>query len=341
MTANLLFSFLTYMAIAQAPADATATVPAQLTPAIETSVDRNEILIGDVFHLTVAITRDPSVQIVQRETGVDLGQFEIKEINPQGVEDLPDGKVRETIDYQLSTFFTGDFEIPAFDILYQTADGARGSIRTSPIKITVRSLTPEEAEDLDIRDIKEPVLLSGSSRMWIIWTVLLSLLAAALAAYGLRRYFKRRQSEAPGEPPLPAHEEAYLALRELRENQEWRHNNDYEYFSTRLSEILRVYIGRRWGFNAIDQTTEEILDEFRTIGMDSGLFQEFEDFFTDCDLMKFAKHELPADELDGLIDRAERIVDQTREQPAVEIESDANNDKTEESQEEVQPVGEA
>ncbi|MGC9519088.1 MAG: BatD family protein [Desulfuromonadaceae bacterium] len=337
----MLISFLAYIAVAQTPAGATDTVPAHLIPAIETSVDRNEILIGDVFHLTVAITRDPSVQIIQRETGVDLGQFEIKEIHPQGVEELPDGKVREIMDYQLSTFFTGEFEIPAFDILYQTADGAKGSIRTSPISITVRSLTPEEAEDLDIRDIKEPVLIAGTSRMWIIWTALLSLFAAALAAYGLRRYFKKRQEQKPSAPPLPAHEEAYLALRELRENQEWRQNNDYEYFSMRLSEILRVYIRRRWGIDAIDQTSEEILQAFQTIGMAPGLFQEFEGFFTDCDLMKFAKHELPAEDLNGLIDQAERIVDQTREQPVDENESDADDDKTKEAQEEVTPVGEA
>lgn len=341
MIASIFYSFLTFLSIAQAPADATATVPAHLTPTIETSVDRNEILIGDVFHLNVAITHDPSVRILQRETGVDLGQFEIKEINPGQEEKLPDGNVREIIDYQLSTFFTGEFEIPAFDIVFQISDGASGSIRTSPIKITVRSLTPEEMEGLDIREIKEPVVISGPSRMWIVWTVLGSLIALGFVGYGIWRHFHNRKSPVPIEPPLPPHELAYQALRALREETEWREKRDYEYFSTRISEIIRVYIEQRWRIAALDETTEETLSELAARGLSTEVYQKFSFFFSDCDLMKFARHELPPEDLNGLIERAVSIVDDTRETFVENTEISKEPLRPDENSKEPQPVCEA
>ena len=112
MTASIFYSFLTFLSIAQAPADATATVPAHLTPTIETSVDRNEILIGDVFHLNVAITHDPSVRILQRETGVDLGQFEIKEINPGQEEKQRMGMFEKSSDINYRPFLPASSKYP-------------------------------------------------------------------------------------------------------------------------------------------------------------------------------------------------------------------------------------
>lgn len=361
MTSTLLFSLFSLWAIAQAPVDATQTIPANLTPVIETSVDRNEILIGDMFHLTVTVTHDPQISVLRRESGVDLGQFVIKEINPKDRENLPDGKIRETIDYQLSTYFTGEFDVPAFDVAYQMENGAQGTLRTSPIKIKVRSLTPEESENLDIRDIKAPVLLEGNSRLWIVWTALLGTAALVLIVYAIWRYIKHRKRAAFFEPPLAAHERAYRDLKELRENSAWREKCDYEYFSTRISEIIRVYIEGRWTIHALDETSEETLSELQRVGLGAEMMRKFEAFFNDCDLMKFARYELPNEELDGLVDRAVNLVDETRESPpVVSVENqkpDSNepeigtekvtiNDSTNASEpkaekEDVQPVSEA
>lgn len=333
MTTTLLFSLLSWWTIAQTPVDATQTipVPAHLTPTIETSVDKNEILIGDVFHLTVTITHDPQVSILRRETGLELGQFVISEINPKDQEKLPDGKIRETIDYQLSTYFTGEFEIPAFDIAYRMENGAAGTLRTSPIKIKVRSLTPEETENLDIRDINEPVVLAGNSRMWIVWSTLLGLVFLLLIGYAIWRYITHRKRAIPAEPPLPPHERAYRDLRILRDDLGWRERRDYEYFSTRISEIIRVYIEERWDVHALDETTEETLAELNRLLLIPEIIRKFGDFFGDCDLMKFARYELPSEELDGLIDRAVNLVDETRVVPV----DDGGRNKTSETQTDV------
>lgn len=310
-----LFSLhLTLLAAAPVTPGATGTIPAALYPSVETRVDRSEILIGDVFHLSVTVTHDPGVTILERETASELGQFEIKDIDPGNEEKLDDGRLRRTIDYRLSTFFTGEFDIPPFAIHFRTGDGREGSVQTSPMKIKVRSLTPEESENLDIRDIKDPVVLEGPSRAWIIWTALGTLLLLAFAAYFIRRYYQNKEIPPPVVPPLPPHLQALQDLRELRNRKDLIEGRLYKEFSTRLSEIIRIYISRRWRISALEDTTDEVLEDLSGVNPPEDVFELFQSFFMQCDLMKFAKHEMPAEELESLIGVAETIVDRTHEE---------------------------
>ncbi|RJP34398.1 MAG: hypothetical protein C4527_02390 [Candidatus Omnitrophota bacterium] len=313
-TKLLIFSlFLIWAANAVIP-DATDTIPAALHPEIETGVDRNEILIGDVFNLSIVVTHDPSVQIVERGQDFDLGQFEIKTITPGNEERLPNGKIRKEIVYKLSTYFTGEFIVPPFDLTFQTEDGKTGTFRTSPIHITVRSLTPEESENLDIRDIKPQELLAGESRLPYVLAAAALLLIGLVTAYWLWRRYRKKQTVAPAQPPLPPHERAYRELADLRNRTDLIAERKFKEFAIRVSDIVRIYVQGRWGILAIDYTTEEILDEIDGLVLDGAVFKTFETFFSDCDLMKFAKHEPARDEATQLIDAAERIVDATKDE---------------------------
>lgn len=247
----------------------------------------------------------------------------------------------------MSTFFTGEFEIPPFAIRYQLPDGSTGEVFTSPILITVRSLTPEEFENLDIRDIKEPVLLRGNSRAWIIYSILGGLIVMAALAYWLWKYWKNKGKPAFVPPPLPAHEQALQALTALRGRTDLIEEQRYKEFSTIVSEIIRKYISHRWAISAMDETTEEVLGELKKLRLSDTVFQSFETFFFECDLMKFAKHTLPQEDLVQLIDLAESIVLETKEpfsqptEPAAQNEeSEPSKEQEEQKQEITQPVGE-
>ncbi len=293
---------------------ATQKILASLYPEVETSVDRNEILIGDVFNLSITITHDPSVRILEKGKNFNLGQFEIKDIVPGKVEKLPNGKIHRTDVYKLSTYFTGEFVIPPFDIRFQTEDGRTGSFYTSPITINVRSLTPEESENLDIRDIKNPVLLEGQSRMpYVLAGAGILLLLAVLALWLWRRY-KKRGKPVEETPPVPPHEWAYRELQSLRERHDLIEERRYKEFAILLSDIIRIYIQGRWGILAIDYTTEEILNELEDLQMDEEIYGSFQRFFEDCDLIKFAKYETTPEAASQMIDEAENLVDKTKDE---------------------------
>ena len=292
-----------------------AEIPPDLQPSIETSVDRNEITIGDDILYTVTITYDPSVSIEASSPGMELGKFEIKDIRI-GEPERHGGRLIREDQYVLSTYFTGDYTIPPLKVRFRAPSGEVGEVETDAIDIHVRSLTPEESENLTIRDIKDPVLVEGHSR----WPVILAVAAAVLliAAVIMWFVFLRRRTEVAVslEPPLPPDERALIALNALRNDETLLAERRYKEFSTRLSEILRVYIHGRWGILAMDRTSHEISKELTDIGIPKSIREDLSHVFTACDLMKFAKQEI--EDAHNLIDESVAIVQKSREASSVE-----------------------
>jgi hypothetical protein len=313
---------------------ATAVVPAHLVPTLETTVDRNEMRIGDVFHLTITVTHDPGIAVHSPDQNLELGQFQIKDILPRQTETLSDGKLQETITYELSTYFTGTFEIPAFDLNFETPEGQSGTISTTPIEINVVPLTPEESENLDIRDIKDPVLLEGESRLWMVITGIIVITLILIAGYFLWRYYKNRGKVVPVGPSLTPQEKALQELAHLRDTQEIYEQKQYKVFSTRVSEIIRIYIQERWLINAMDETTEEIIFNLKTTGLPEDIRTKFQEFFSSCDLIKFAKHEPVQEDMFDTIRQAEDIVYSTTPEPVQEETTDQPA-----ASEELEPAG--
>lgn len=296
-------------ATATGPAETGPPIPAYLYPRVEASVDRNEILIGDDILLSVTVVRKPSVEILARGREFDLGQFEIKDIRPGLEKTLPNGDLQKTDVYKLSTYFTGEFEIPPLDIRFRTEDGREDVFRTAPIAISVRGLTPEEAEDLDIRDIKPPVLLEGQSR----WPLAAAAALGALTLIGLGWWLWRRRRAMPEgppqPPPLPAHEIAFRELEALRAEKELFDPERAKEFSIRVSQIIRRFIYNRWGVTAMDETTFELMGEIKRLRLGDGAEARFRELFGACDLMKFAKHQPDASTFGEIIGKAWAAID--------------------------------
>lgn len=326
---HLFVIFAISQASVSGPAVAPDPIPAHLVPMVEASVDRNEMLIGDKFQLTIKITHNQSVQILSKGKNFNLGQFEILDIIPGVSNTEPNGVVTATDQYTLSTYFTGEFDIPPLTIEYQTKDGKKGSLQTAPIKITVKSLTPEESENLEIRDIKPPVLLLGKSYLWMVITTAVVLLILAIVGYWLYRRWKYGPKEKPLPPPIPAYEQAYQALEALRSRRDLMDGKEYKIFSIAVSEIIRLYLHNRYGIDAMDETSYETMQQIRSLSLGGNINKVFETFFEHCDLMKFARHEPDDSIFMLLIDKGVAIVDATKQ--TVEINAAAGQSKQESS----------
>ncbi len=311
---NQLIKLTTYIIIlftAGIPFAQQQEIPASLYPEVESSVDQSEMTIGDIFHLKVKLTYDPSVTVVNPTAKVDLGQFEVKDINPGLTQTTEDGKKQRTITFTLSTYFTGEFEIPPFNIDFRTESGQTGQVRTAPIRINVNPITPEDSEDLDIKDIKPQATLAGLSRLPMILTIAGIILLLIVIGYWLWKRWTRPKEGLESTVKLSPQEQALQALAALRENREYIENKLFQDFSFRVSEILRNYIQQRWGIPAMDETSHEIVSNLDRVGVSANLLTDFQSFFEGCDLIKFAKHEPQDEEMTELIDQAENIVKAT------------------------------
>jgi len=278
---------------------------------LDTRVNPSRITIGDLVTYTVTVTHDPDVEIAMPGLGANLGGFEIRDYKVYDPVETG-GKIVTSTDYIISTFFTGEFTIPPMAVAYKLpGDTTVHVISTEKMKITVESLKPSEAGD--IRDIKPPVEIP---RKW--WYTLRWPLAgtAVLALFLLAWWGYRRRKAGKGllpvreTPARPPHEIALEQLRALRESGLLAEGNVKE-FHIRLSDILRNYLEGRYFIQALEMTTEEILDQLNGAAMDPADFESTALVLERSDLVKFAKHR-PGDAVSQeTLDIAQRIVEHT------------------------------
>lgn len=174
----------------------------------------------------------------------------------------------------------------------------------------VQSLLEEAGEESEIRDIKGPFSLQGWTYFYIIFAILAAITVIVLVALLLRR--RKKKEEIPT-PLQPAHEIAYIALRDLMKKDYLRAGKIKEYYFE-LSNIIRRYIENRFQLRAPEMTTEEFLFTIRDSEILSfeqkGLMREF---LLHCDIVKFANYHPDEKEVELIYELAKRFVDQTKE----------------------------
>jgi hypothetical protein len=123
---------------------------------------------------------------------------------------------------------------------------------------------------------------------------------------------KRNPKASPPPPPEPAHQWAWRALEGLIQEQEAGLNN--ETFVDRISLILRIYIEKRFGLHAPEQTTEEFLASgFKSIPQLSehqGVISQFLEY---ADLIKFAGQSAKSEEVQQGFDFIKTFITATQE----------------------------
>jgi len=300
---------------------------AQEKISLQSKVDKSTITIGDLITYTVIVTRDTNMKIQLPSLGANLGGFEIRDYKVHEPQ-TKDGRTIDQFDYIISTFDTGEFEIPPVEIKYSIPPAKDQKIlKTESIKIIVASMKPSESGD--IREIKPPwEILYNWRPVIIIGSIALGvLIIVGVIIYLIRR--KRRLGAILPQwvpPPRPAHEIAYERLKQLAESSLLANGEIKEYYSE-ISEILRQYVEGRWGVFALELTSFELLDKLRTVEIPRECMPVCEQFLALCDFVKFAKY-IPGDaEHNAVINWALQFVDMTKVVKKVETGSSETTDK--------------
>lgn len=285
---------------------------AQGSVSIDSKVDRSTCRIGDLVTYTVTISHTPDITLTKPGLGENLGAFEIRDykVHDQREED---GRIVEQVDYIISTFETGEFEIPALTFYYSTTgDSTQNELKTQELQITVESLKP--SEEGDIKDVKIPLELPPNYAGYIRWGIIagVALLVFAVAFYYWR---KRRagaglQEEAAG-PSRPAHEIALSELQELVDS-DLLEAGQVKTFYVRLSEIIRQYLEGRYFIVALEMTTYEVALKLRQTEIDEKDADDIRSLLENCDLVKFAKHIPDSEDTKADVENAFAIIERTK-----------------------------
>lgn len=108
----------------------------------------------------------------------------------------------------------------------------------------------------------------------------------------------------------PPHKKALNAIDKLRSERTTSADDQKTYY-TQLTDVIRQYIADRFGFNAKEMTSSEILFRLKENG-DQKMIDELKELFTTADLVKFAKYSTLLNENDLNLVNAVKFIDQTK-----------------------------
>lgn len=255
------------------------------------SADTNRILIGKPIRLNLQLSQPKSLNIEWPVFTDSLGGMEILQYFPPDTMKVDDPNIllrSQTI--TVTSFDSGGYVIPSIVFNYKVAGVSKDIvIETDPLSIEVYSVPVDTT--LDIRDIR-PVEKAPFDPMWIIWALLayhvLLILIALVVWYLNKRNAVGEVVNAPVVARIPAHIIALEALTTLEGERVWQ-NGQVKLYYTRLTDILRQYIERRWLVNAMELTSDEILEHGFVNTIDKLNKEELERVLRLADLVKFAK----------------------------------------------------
>ena len=109
---------------------------------------------------------------------------------------------------------------------------------------------------------------------------------------------------------LPAHQVAMNEIERIKGERHWTEDDSKEYY-TQLTDTLRNYIHERFGFNAMEMTSAEIIERLLQ-EQDETALNELRQLFQTADLVKFAKWKTLTGENDANLVSAIDFINQTK-----------------------------
>jgi len=278
-------------------------------------LDSATLLMGKTTALHLEITQDKNARGFFPGEQLDTlsAMVEIAERPAADTTDLGNNRIQINRDLIIQSFDSGMWVIKPIPYVVNgdTAYCNQLSLKVMPVDVSKMK---------DINDIK-PVeavpfnLLDWLPDYWWAWLLGLLLIGASIWAY--LKYFKKGVNPLkPVKKRLPPYDEAMQNLQNLKAAQLWQQGKEKEYF-TGLTDILRVYIDRRFGINAVEMTSSQIIDTLKKNEEAKAVNEQLEMILEVADIVKFAKARPLADDNEVAFQRAVNFVEATRpvEQP--------------------------
>ena len=253
-------------------------------------VQDEPVAVGKPFALDLTL-RAPYGSLVEwNPFATDTLSAQIDILKRGEVERTADADSNIVVRQQLTlmTFDTGYVQIPSLPL---STLNSQLSTYTSPIDLYVTTITVDTTQAYKplMPPIEQPIAMKEVFP-WVLGALLL--LLAALVVWYLVKHRKPRVDEN-GEPikgpVVPPYTKAIGDLESLKQQKLWQAGKIKEYYSS-LTDIAREYIEGQFGVNAVEMTTDEILEQVSELHFDEQLFGKLKGTMELADLVKFAKY---------------------------------------------------
>jgi len=276
---------------------------------VKTEFDTNQIRIGEAFQLEVMVNHPEGIRVdfpLIQDTLMD--KIEVISAFPADTAENS-GMLEIFKRYRLTSFDTGLYVVPPLKFKFHS-DVWTDSIESNRMFLYVHTVPT----DSSIYDVKLPIHLPlGFIEVFpFVLGGLILLAAIGFLIWYFRRRKKNKPLFRPVKPEDPAHIIAFRELRELKDEKLWQ-QSEFKAYYTRLTEIVRRYMERRYGIQAMEMTSYDILESWR-LSQDhrEDLTGKLRSLLDLADLVKFAKQKPVASENEENMERAYEFVDETK-----------------------------
>ncbi|GHV58408.1 hypothetical protein FACS1894182_10580 [Bacteroidia bacterium] len=263
------------------------------TAVIKASIDSAQILIGEqtLLHLEIAADKNTSLQL-PFITDTLMQGLEVLNITPLDTTDLGNNRMRIRYDYLITSFDSALYMLPPFKLIAGIDTFYSNQVA---LKVSTLPVDTESGNFYDIKDVwKPPFVLADYAVIFYVIFV-----ACILILFLLYIIFRRKQHKPilpfkkEEKMVLPPHVRALQALDAIKSKKLWQQGKDKEYHS-QLSDVIRNYMDERFGMNAMEMTSGQILQTIQGINEVDPVFAQLKQMLLLSDLAKFARyHPLP------------------------------------------------
>lgn len=280
---------------------------------VEAKIDSLQILIGEQARIQLQVAMNNEQQAVFPQFidtlvhGIEV--LEASKIDTQYVNNKQ--RVLLTREYTITSFDSALYYIPPIPVQVDNVEYLSKALALKVYSVPVDTLNPDVFfQHKDI--MKAPFA-------WADWWLVIVLCVLFVPFVLLLIYLSKRLRDnkpiirkVKVEPKLPPHVLAMQHIEKVKEEKAWQKGELKEYY-TELTDSIRLYIKDRFGFNALEMTSSEIIDKLLEI-KNKDEIKALKELFMTSDLVKFAKHNPMINENDANLINAIDFINQTKEE---------------------------
>lgn len=279
---------------------------------VEAEIDSIQIFVGEQAHVRLTAT-------AKENSKVEFPQFKPTQFITPGVEVLSyqeeeqkeqdNGFVSRSMVYTLTSFDDTLYYLPPMTV---KIDGKPFKSKSLALKVlTIEVDTTNVEQFFGPKDVQDnPFQWSDWSLSFWLSVLMLVLMAICYYLYLRLRDNKPVISHIRIVKRLLPHQKAMQQIEQIKADKMVTAENSKEYY-TKLTDTIRKYIEERYGFNAMEMTSSEIIEKLTSVQDESAL-SELRHLFLTADLVKFAKYSTLINENDMNLVNAIDFINQTK-----------------------------
>lgn len=280
---------------------------------IDATIDSLQIYIGEQAKIKLEVSYDAKYKmqlpllndtIVRGVEIIDIAKPDTQYLNNKQ-------RLYITQEYTVTSFDSALYYLPPFEVQVDGKPYYSKGLALKVYSIPVDTLHPENF--FGQKTIMEAPF-AWEDWSGILWLSLLAIPLLVLIVFFIIRYNDNKPiiRTIKVEPQLPPHLQAMQEIERIKGEKSWQKGRSKEYY-TELTDTIRNYIKGRFGFNAMEMTSSEIIERLQEIEKTESI-DDIRLLFQTADLVKFAKHDPLMNENDMNLVNAIEFINQTKKE---------------------------